>query len=88
MSVCPTLCPTGLNRACRWLQVEDGGPDWGIPHVDRKNSAQAALGFTRHAVRVRLGPTFFDHRPRVDQRELTTIRLTGLNDRDHVWLVR
>ncbi len=52
MSVCPTLCPTGLNRACRWLQVEEGGPDWGIPRGPKK-SALAATGFTRQAVGIR-----------------------------------
>src|SRR5215470_6562365 len=37
--VCPTLCPTGLHQACQWPQVEDGGPDWRIPHGPREVSS-------------------------------------------------
>jgi hypothetical protein len=75
-SACPTLCPMGLNRACPWLQVEDGGPDWGIPSGHKK-SQPAAPSFTRQAVDIWLSFWFFDHRRRGDRRELTTIRLAG-----------
>ena len=27
----PNLVPDGFDRACRWLQVEDGGPELGNP---------------------------------------------------------
>ncbi len=86
--MCPTLCPTELNGACRWLQVEDGGPDWGISHVDRKKSAQASPSFAWQAVGVQLGRDFFDQRRRGRQAGVDNDPPNGLNDRDHAWLVR
>jgi hypothetical protein len=73
----PNLVPDGLHRPRRWSQVEDGGPDWGIPTRDPKKSAQAAIGFTRQAVGIRLGRGFLGQRRWADRRELPTIRLTG-----------
>jgi hypothetical protein len=42
-----------------------------------KKSAQAAPGFTRQAVDIRLGCGFLNHRGRAGRWKLTTIRLAG-----------
>jgi len=40
----------GAAWACRCPQAEDGGPDWGNPHLGHKKSAQASPGFAWQAV--------------------------------------
>jgi hypothetical protein len=53
----PNFVPDGLNRACRWPPVEDGGSSWGIPLVPPEVSTSSP-GFTRQAVGIRLGGAF------------------------------
>jgi hypothetical protein len=72
----------GLNRACPWLQGEDGGPDWGIPRGTQEVSSGDP--WLHEAGRGHLAELwFFDHRHRGDGRELTAIRL-ALNRRGHL----
>jgi len=81
MGICvPNLVPDGLNQACRWPQVEAGGPDWRIPHGPPEvSSGGHRLHEAARGERLSRGP--LDCRHRGEGRELTTIRLAVKSQR-------
>ena len=69
----PNLVPDGLHQARQWPQVEDGGPDWRIPHGPQEVSSG---GHRLHDAGsgIKLGQGSGRPSRRGDRRELTTIR--------------
>ena len=73
----PNLVPDGAPSGLQVAAGSTGRPPIGESHLGPKKSAQAATGFTRQAVGIRLAGGSLDQRRLADRRELTTIRLTG-----------
>jgi hypothetical protein len=72
----PNFVPDGLNRACRWPPVEDGGSSRGNPTcAPRSLNQQPRLHKAGRGHPA--GRGFLDQRRRADRRELTAIRLAG-----------
>jgi hypothetical protein len=71
----PNLVPDGAEPGLPMAAGSTGRPPIGESHLGPKKSAQAAPGFTRQAVGIRLAGGSLDQDRRADRRELTTIGL-------------